>query len=66
LIMNKIFDALKIIFAKFFYILKEMFHLVRKEKLFFLIPIFLILTLLAFLVFYIGPTIIISFIYAGV
>jgi len=64
--MNKIFDALKIIFAKFFYILKEMFHLVRKEKLFFLIPIFLILTLLAFLVFYIGPTIIISFIYAGV
>jgi|GEM_PF-675438 len=64
--MNKIFDALKIIFAKFFYILQEMFHLVRKEKLFFLIPIFLILTLLAFLVFYIGPTIIISFIYAGV
>lgn len=51
---------------KFFYILKEMFHMVKKYKLYFLVPIFITLALLAFLVYNIGPTIIISFIYAGV
>lgn len=40
--------------------------MIRKHKLYFLAPIFIILALLAFLVFYIGPAAIISFIYAGV
>ncbi len=51
---------------KILYIFKEMFYMIRKHKLYFLAPIFIILALLAFLVFYIGPAAIISFIYAGV
>ncbi len=51
---------------KIIYFLKEMFYLIRKHKLYFLSPILLILAFLAFLVFYIGPSVIISFIYAGV
>ncbi|HOK38270.1 MAG: DUF5989 family protein [Bacteroidales bacterium] len=48
------------------YILKEMFRMIRKHKLSFLAPLFIILALLAFLVYYIGPAVIVSFIYAGV
>ena len=47
-------------------ILKEMFYLVRKYKLYFLAPIFIMLILLTFLTFYLGPSVIISFIYAGI
>lgn len=50
---------------KVLFILKEMFYLVRRHKLYFLCPIFIILALLAFLVYYIGPAVVISFIYAG-
>ncbi|MFA6357373.1 MAG: DUF5989 family protein [Candidatus Omnitrophota bacterium] len=51
---------------KILYILKEMFYLVRKHKLAFLLPIFIVLTLLAALVYYIGPVVVTSFIYAGI
>lgn len=51
---------------KVVYILKEMFRMIRKHKLSFLAPLFIILALLAFLVYYIGPAVIVSFIYAGV
>ncbi len=34
------------------YILKEMFRMIRKHKLSFLAPLFIILALLAFLVYY--------------
>jgi len=51
---------------KVIYILKEMLHMIRRHKLAFLTPIFIMLALLAFLVYYIGPAVIISFIYAGV
>jgi len=64
--MKKVLYTLKEMFYKIFYILKEMFYMIKKYKLYFLIPIFIILALLAFLVYYIGPTIIISFIYAGI
>jgi hypothetical protein len=50
---------------KILFISKEMFYLIKRYKLYFLAPILIILMLLAFLVFYIGPSIIISFIYAG-
>jgi hypothetical protein len=53
-------------FGKPWYILAELSFLVRRHKLYFLAPILLMLALLAFLVYYIGPTIIVSFIYAGV
>jgi len=48
------------------YITREMFYMIRKYKLYVLLPIFLMLIFLAFLVYHIGPAVIISFIYAGV
>lgn len=51
---------------KITYLLKETFYLIKKHKIYFLAPIFMILVILALLVFYIGPSVIISFIYAGI
>ena len=51
---------------KILYILKEMLYMIRKEKLFFLLPIFIALALLAFLIYQIGPAIVVTFIYAGI
>jgi len=51
---------------KILYILREMLYMVRRHKLYFLLPILIVLVLLAFLVFYIGPSAVISFIYAGI
>ena len=51
---------------KILYILKEMFYMIRKYKIYFLAPLLLILILLALIVFYIGPSVIIAFIYAGI
>jgi len=48
------------------YILKEMLAMIKKHKYYFIAPMLLILALLAFLVYYIGPAVIVSFIYAGV
>jgi len=51
---------------KVIYIFKEMFSVVRKHKLYFLFPLFIILVLLAFLVYFFGPAVIkTSVIYAG-
>lgn len=52
--------------TKIGYILKEAFYMIKKHKIYFLAPILVILALLAFIVFYIGPSAIISFIYAGI
>ncbi len=46
-------------------ILREAFHLVRRHKFYFLLPIFLVLAALAFLAYEIGPAVVVSFIYAG-
>lgn len=43
-----------------------MLILIKKHKLSFLAPLLLILAFLAILVYYIGPAVIVSFIYAGV
>jgi len=48
------------------YILREMFYMVKKYKLYILAPVLVILACIAFLVYHIGPSVIISFIYAGV
>ena len=48
------------------YILKQMWILIKTHKVSFLAPIFIILAVLAILVYYIGPAVIVSFIYAGV
>jgi len=51
---------------KITYLFKESFYLIKKHKVFFLAPILILMSLLALLVFYIGPSVIISFIYAGI
>ncbi len=51
---------------KIAYIIKEVFYLVKRHKLAYLLPIFIVLTLLAFLVYYIGPAVVTSFIYSGI
>ena len=51
---------------KIIYILKEMGYMIKKDKLYFIAPMLILLTLLAFLAYHIGPAVIISFIYAGI
>ena len=48
------------------FIMTEMFRMIRKHNLTIIAPILIVLGLLAFLVYYIGPAVILSFIYAGV
>lgn len=48
------------------YLARELWHLLRQHRLYFLAPLFVVLVLLSLLVFYIGPGIAISFLYAGV
>lgn len=52
--------------SKLGYISKEMMYMIKKYELYILAPILLVLVFLAFLVYHIGPSVIISFIYAGV
>ena len=51
---------------KILYLLKETFFLIKKQKIYFLAPLMILLAVLAILVFYLGPSVIISFIYAGI
>lgn len=50
---------------KVWYILKEMFHLIRQHKMYFIAPILITLALLVVFAFYVGPTAVLTFIYAG-
>ncbi len=50
---------------RIWFIFKEMLHLIRTHKLYFISPILLTLVLLAFLALYLGPTAVLTFIYAG-
>ena len=52
--------------SKISYILKEMGHMIKKEKMYFIAPILILFAVIAFLAYHIGPAIIISFIYAGI
>ena len=51
---------------KIAFIFKEMFYMVKRHKVYFLAPILFALALLIFLAFYIGPSAVIAFIYAGI
>jgi hypothetical protein len=51
---------------KLLHMLKGMFYMVKKHKLYFLIPLLAMLLLVGLLIYYIGPSVIVSFIYAGV
>ena len=48
------------------YMLRELGHLIRRHKLAFLAPIVIVLLLIGFLAFYLGPSLAITFLYAGV
>ena len=48
------------------YILKEMGYMIKKEKLWFIAPLFFLLAIIALLAYHIGPAVIVSFIYAGI
>jgi len=48
------------------FILKQMWMLIKKHKVSFLAPLFIILAVLAILVYYVGSAVIPFFIYAGV
>jgi hypothetical protein len=50
---------------KIWFILKEMGHLIRTHKLYVISPILVTLAILAFLAFYLGPTAVLTFLYAG-
>jgi hypothetical protein len=51
---------------KLLMILREGFHLVRRNKVWFLMPILVGLALLAFLVYTLGPVAMVTFLYAGI
>ncbi len=51
---------------KLWHILREIYRLIWRNKLYFLLPILLSLALLAFLVFSLGPAALITFLYAGI
>jgi hypothetical protein len=51
---------------KLFLILREVFRLIRRNKAYFLAPILILLGLLAILVYTVGPSAIVAFIYAGI
>ena len=47
-------------------ILSETWRLVMRNKLWFMLPIFISLALLAFLVYTLGPVAMVTFLYAGI
>lgn len=47
-------------------ILGELFAMMVAHRVYFLAPLFLVLALISFLVYYVGPAVIVTFIYAGV
>ncbi len=52
-------------FAKVAYILKEMWFMIKQHKVYFFAPVLLLLAMLAIFTYYLGPTVIVSFLYAG-
>lgn len=47
------------------YITNEMLYLVKKNRFYFIAPLLLLLAILVLVVFYVGPTVVITFMYAG-
>ena len=47
------------------FIAKEMLYLIRAHKMYFISPILISLVILTLLAFYLGPTAVLTFIYAG-
>jgi hypothetical protein len=51
---------------KILYIAGEMTGLIGKHRLYIIAPVLITLAVLSLLVYYVGPTVVITFIYAGV
>jgi len=50
---------------KLVYVMREMMQLIRRNRIWFLAPILLALVILAFIVYSVGPAVVVTFIYAG-
>ena len=50
---------------RIWFIFKEMMHLVRNHKVYVIAPLLITLVLLALFAFILGPTAVLTFIYAG-
>jgi hypothetical protein len=50
---------------RFWFIFKEMLHLIRTHKLYVISPVLLLLAVLVLFAFVLGPTAVLTFIYAG-
>jgi hypothetical protein len=50
---------------KIAYIFREMLHTIRRHKAHYFAPILLILAVLSILVYFVGPTAFVTFLYAG-
>jgi hypothetical protein len=50
---------------KLWYLLREMWRLIRRDKVWVLAPLLMLLVLVALLAFYVGPGAVVTFIYAG-
>jgi hypothetical protein len=48
------------------YLMKEMFYLIRKERLYSLALILMVLLIVAFFVYQVTPIAIVTFVYAGI
>lgn len=48
------------------YLLSETWELIKKEKAYFLAPLIIMIVVLAILIYQMGPSALIAFIYAGV
>ncbi len=54
------------LFRKVKYIFCEMLVLIKQHRYYFFAPLFFLLAIIAFFVYYVGPSVVIAFIYAGV
>jgi hypothetical protein len=52
--------------AKLLFVLREMWRMIRRHRMYFIAPLLITLALMAFLVFYLGPAAIVAFLYAGI
>ena len=53
------------IVKKMAYLFREMLGMIRRNKMYFFAPILLTMVVLSILVYYIGPGVIMTFVYAG-
>ena len=51
---------------KLIFIMREIWSLIKGHKIYILAPVMLALAIISFLVYYVGPSVIVTFIYAGV